>query len=140
MALRPAKLSVSLFRHPCRKPLSPGKGDNTGTGVPATCLGAMPKARTLCLLAKSFARCKTNRASKTKHPIFYLKEFIDSLDILPLYSIVFNSETALHQLPQRPARAFRGRRNPSFPYRKRGKQHLYSQALSSYRLPCRLWT
>ena len=26
MALRPAKLSVSLFRHPCRKPLSPVKG------------------------------------------------------------------------------------------------------------------
>ena len=43
MALRPAKLGVSLFRHPCRKPLSPGKGVNTGTGVPATCLGATPQ-------------------------------------------------------------------------------------------------
>jgi len=26
MALPRAKLGVSLFRHPCRKPLSPGKG------------------------------------------------------------------------------------------------------------------
>ena len=43
MALRPAKLGVSLFRHPCRKPLSPGKGVNTGIGVPATCLGATPQ-------------------------------------------------------------------------------------------------
>ena len=26
MALRPAKLGVSLFRHPCRKPLPRGEG------------------------------------------------------------------------------------------------------------------
>ena len=60
------KLGVSLFRRPCRKPLSPVKGCvclvgfasckalvhtrpasvpgvNTGTGVPATCLGATPQ-------------------------------------------------------------------------------------------------
>ena len=37
-------------------------------GVPATCLGATPKARMLWLLAKSFARCKTSRASNAKHP------------------------------------------------------------------------
>ena len=43
-------------------------GVNTGTGVPATCLGATPKARMLWLLAKSFVRCKTNRASNAKHP------------------------------------------------------------------------
>ena len=30
--------------------------------------GATPKARTLWLLAKSFARCKTSRASNAKHP------------------------------------------------------------------------
>jgi hypothetical protein len=53
---------------PIPLPLSPGKGENTGTGVPATCLGATPKARMLWLLAKSFARCKTNRASNAKHP------------------------------------------------------------------------
>ena len=33
-----------------------------------TPLGATPKARMLWLLAKSFARCKTNRASNAKHP------------------------------------------------------------------------
>ena len=55
-----------LSLSPC--PLSPGKGVNTGTGVPATRLGATPKARMLWLLAKSFARCKTSRASNAKHP------------------------------------------------------------------------
>jgi hypothetical protein len=43
----------------------------------------MPKAMMLWLLAKSFARCKTSRASNAKHPFLNLKEFIDSLDILP---------------------------------------------------------
>ena len=56
-------ISASLPKAPF-----PGKGENTGTGVPATCLGATPKARMLWLLAKSFARCKTNRASNAKHP------------------------------------------------------------------------
>ena len=55
-------------------PLSLGKGEKTGTGVPATRLGATPKARTLWLLAKSFARCKTSRASNTRHPIFDKQE------------------------------------------------------------------
>ena len=31
---------------------------------------ATPQARTLWLLAKSFARCKTNKASNARHPIF----------------------------------------------------------------------
>ena len=31
--------------------------------------GLRPKARTLWLLAKSFARCKTNKASNARHPI-----------------------------------------------------------------------
>ena len=31
--------------------------------------GGSPKARTLWLLAKSFARCKTNKASNARHPI-----------------------------------------------------------------------
>ena len=61
------KLTSDLLSlSPC--PLSPGKGVNTGTGVPATRLGATPKARTLWLLAKSFARCKTNIASNAKPP------------------------------------------------------------------------
>ena len=33
-----------------------------------TRIGATPKARMLWLLAKSFALCKTNRASNAKHP------------------------------------------------------------------------
>ena len=33
-----------------------------------TRIGATPKARMLWLLAKSFARCKTNIASNAKHP------------------------------------------------------------------------
>ena len=35
-----------------------------------TRIGATPKARMLWLLAKSFARCKTSRASNAKHPFF----------------------------------------------------------------------
>ena len=31
--------------------------------------GGSPKARTLWLLANSFARCKTNKASNARHPI-----------------------------------------------------------------------
>ena len=90
MALPRAKLGVSLFRHPCRKPLSPGKrlcmlgwlcivqslwAYTPGVRAGAECgaaaltpLGATPKARMLWLLAKSFARCKTSRASNAKHP------------------------------------------------------------------------
>ena len=42
MALPRAKLGVSLFRHPCRKPLSPGKGDFTGAAAPRPCRGLRP--------------------------------------------------------------------------------------------------
>ena len=92
-ALRPAKPLGVLSRHPCRnpKPLPRGEGlcmlcwlcivqslwaYTPGIRAGAECgaaaltpLGATPKARTLWLLAKSFARCKTSRASNTKHPI-----------------------------------------------------------------------
>jgi len=44
-----------------------------------TCIGATPKARRLWLLAKSFARCKTSRASNAKHPFSKTYRFIDSL-------------------------------------------------------------
>ena len=40
-----------------------------------TRIGATPKARMLWLLAKSFARCKTNRASNAKHPFLITIEF-----------------------------------------------------------------
>ena len=73
-----------LSLSPC--PLSPGKGVNTGTGVPATCLGATPKARMLWLLAKSFARCKTSRASNARRPFFIAKSFFDRLIIYLLYN------------------------------------------------------
>ena len=40
-----------------------------------TRIGATPKARTLWLLAKSFARCKTSKASNTKPPLIKLVLF-----------------------------------------------------------------
>ena len=58
LALRPCKALVHT--RPASMP-----GVNTGTGVPATCLGATPKARTLWLLAKSYKQgrlCQLNRA------------------------------------------------------------------------------
>ena len=93
-ALRPAKPLGVLSRHPCRnpKPLPRGEGlcmlcwlcivqslwaYTPGIHAGAECgaaaltpLGATPKARMLWLLAKSFARCKTNKASNARHPIF----------------------------------------------------------------------
>ena len=48
---------------------TPGVRAGAECGAAAlTPLGATPKARTLWLLAKSFARCKTNIASNAKHP------------------------------------------------------------------------
>ena len=48
MALHHAKLCVSLFRHPCRTPPFPGKGENTGAVAPATLLlGRCPKPHLL---------------------------------------------------------------------------------------------
>ena len=130
MALRPAKLGVSLFRHPCRKPLPRGEGlcmlswlcicaivivycrcvlhrlcsttcmrpcieplgiharrpcrAECGATAPSPCRGLRPKARMLWLLAKSFARCKTSRASNTRHPRFYSQELFRQTDNLSL--------------------------------------------------------
>ena len=49
MALRPAKLGVSLFRHPCRKPLSPGKG--------LYYWGYRPKSKQGCLQSATQSHC-----------------------------------------------------------------------------------
>ena len=59
----------------CSQSLSPNpfpreRGYITGATAPRPCRGLRPKARMLWLLAKSFARGKTNRASNTRHPIF----------------------------------------------------------------------
>ena len=102
-ALRPAKPLGVLSRHPCRnpKPLPRGEGlcmlcwlcivqslwaYTPGIHAGAECgaaaltpLGATPKARTLWLLAKSFARCKTNIASTLNTHFQKLYRFIDSL-------------------------------------------------------------
>ncbi|EDS01618.1 hypothetical protein EUBSIR_00522 [[Eubacterium] siraeum DSM 15702] len=106
-ALRPAKPLGVLSRHPCRnpKPLPLGEGlcmlgwlcivqspcaYTPGIRAGAECgaaaltpLGATPKARTLWLLAKSFARCKTNIASNAKHP--FLKKYIGFFDGLKIF-------------------------------------------------------
>ena len=68
----------------CSQSLSPNpfpreRGYITGATAPRPCRGLRPKARMLWLLAKSFARCKTSRASNTRHPIYIIKRFIDSL-------------------------------------------------------------
>ena len=55
---------------------TPGIRAGAECGVAAlTPLGATPKARTLWLLAKSFARCKTSKASNTKPPLIKLVLF-----------------------------------------------------------------
>ena len=51
-------------------PFPSGRGYFAGATAPRPCRGLRPKARMLWLLAKSFARCKTSRASNTRHPIF----------------------------------------------------------------------
>ena len=69
----------SLFfqKSACPQSLSPNpfpreRGYITGATAPRPCRGLRPKARMLWLLAKSFARCKTNRASNKRHPIFII--------------------------------------------------------------------
>ena len=49
-------------------PFPPERGYITGATAPRPCWGLRPKARMLWLLAKSFARRKTNIASNAKHP------------------------------------------------------------------------
>ena len=49
MALPRAKLGVSLFRHPCRKPLSPGKG--------LYYWGYRPKSKQGCLQSATQSHC-----------------------------------------------------------------------------------
>ena len=92
------KLTSDLLSlSPC--PLSPGKGDFTGATAPSPCRGLRPKARMLWLLAKSFARCKTNRASNKRHPIFIIdRGFSTACDggaflhrrLFIVYSIIFS--------------------------------------------------
>jgi hypothetical protein len=63
---------------------TPGVRAGAECGAAAlTPLGATPKARTLWLLAKSFARCKTNIASNAKHP--FLKKYIGFFDGLKIF-------------------------------------------------------
>ena len=63
-----------------------------------TRIGATPKARMLWLLAKSFARCKTNKASNAKHPflttieVFRQSESPYSLAVWGLLDSILNSQ------------------------------------------------
>ena len=63
-----------LVRNPYPQTPFPRKGAECGAAA-LTPLGATPQARMLWLLAKSFARCKTNRASNAKHPFLITIEF-----------------------------------------------------------------
>ena len=80
MALPRAKLGVSLFRHPCRKPLSPGKG--------LYYWGYRPKSKQGCLQSATQSHCTmqwhkwltTCTGATPLRPHFYIiKRFIDSL-------------------------------------------------------------
>ena len=67
----------------------PGKGAERGAAA-LTPLGATPQARMLWLLAKSFARRKTSRASNTKHPILKkIYRFFYSLMAMIVKSLPF---------------------------------------------------
>ena len=48
-----------------------------------------PKARMLWLLAKSFARCKTSRASNAKHPFSKIYRFFNRLNGLRLQAVTY---------------------------------------------------
>ena len=48
-----------------------------------TRIGATPKARTLWLLAKSFARCKTNKASNQRHPVLKFQRGFSTARAVP---------------------------------------------------------
>ena len=129
-ALRPAKPLGVLSRHPCRnpKPLPRGEGlcmlcwlcivqslwaYTPGIRAGAECgaaaltpLGATPKARTLWLLAKSFARCKTSRASNTRHPIFDKQEVYRQTEscgsFIAATAFIFTlSATEVYRVPHR---------------------------------------
>ena len=69
---------LCIVQSPCA--YTPGIRAGAECGATAlTPLGATPKARMLWLLAKSFARCKTSRASNAKHPFSKIYRFFDSL-------------------------------------------------------------
>ena len=61
----------------------PRKGAECGAAA-LTLLGATPKARMLWLLAKSFARCKTSRASNAKHPFLITIEVFRQPETAPV--------------------------------------------------------
>ena len=61
--------NIHKFSNPIPKPLSPERGYIAGATAPSPCWGLRLKARMLFLLAISFARCKTIRASNFQHPI-----------------------------------------------------------------------
>ena len=73
-----------------------------GLSVAATLtpLGATPKARTLWLLAKSFARCKTNIASNAKPPfLITIEVFLQPAAYSSVFDIYFIQRSCLFSVP-----------------------------------------
>ncbi len=65
-----------------------------------TRIGATPKARTLWLLAKSFARCKTNIASNAKPPfLITIEVFLQPAAYSSVFDIYFIQRSCLFSVP-----------------------------------------
>ena len=88
-----------LFSIPNPKPLPRGKGLNVGL-PPSPRLGLRPKARMLWLLAKSFARCKTSRASNAKHPfLITIEVFLQPAAYSSVFDIYLIQRPCLFSVP-----------------------------------------
>ena len=80
MALPRAKLGVSLFRHPCRKPLSPGKGLFCWGYRPKSLLGATPQSKDALVACQKFCTMQNQQSKQHSTPHFQkTQRFIDRL-------------------------------------------------------------
>ena len=84
MALLRAKLGVSLFRHPCRKPLPLGKGLSVGL-PPSPCLGLRPKQGRFGCLPKVLHDAKPTEQATLNTHFQKLYRFFDRLRRVTAY-------------------------------------------------------
>ena len=64
------KLGVSLFRHPCRKPLSPGKGLFCWGYRPKSLLGATPQSKDALVACQKFCTMLNQQSKQHSTPHF----------------------------------------------------------------------